>query len=347
MIMTPVAIETPLSIPLIATPSLPFDDVIASIARRIEVLQLDLSGLRVVTEAATGPYAVTAVIAAMAGAEKVYAVARGSPKYGSYVDAVTATLTLADRAGVAHRIIPMPEPLPEVLATCDILTNAGHLRPITHTVIDRLPRRAVIALMFEDWEFRAADLDLAACRKRKIRVAAVNERHPDVGVFPFLGPLCVKLLSDAGVSLPGARIALLCDNPFSLFIEAGLMRAEANISLFSEVADVTSYRWDAVVVALNPATNAELSGAELAGLAEAARGATIVQFWGDIDRQAAAGLGFGKVWPTVAPSKGHMGILFSALSHEPVIRLQAGGLRAAELVVRNADLAPGGIATLV
>ena len=57
--------------------------------------------------------------------------------------------------------------------------------------------------MFEAWEFREADLDLAACRDRGIRVAAVNERHPDVGVFPFLGPLCVRLLADAGVAARG------------------------------------------------------------------------------------------------------------------------------------------------
>jgi hypothetical protein len=44
------------------------DPMLESIERRIDVLGLDLGGLEVVTEAATGAYEYTAVIAALAGA---------------------------------------------------------------------------------------------------------------------------------------------------------------------------------------------------------------------------------------------------------------------------------------
>jgi hypothetical protein len=42
-----------------------------------------------------------------------------------------------------------------------------------------------------------------------------------------------------------------------------------------------------------------------------------------------------------------MGILLSAIGPEPVIRLQAGGLRAAEIVFRRGEVTPDGIAQLV
>ena len=44
------------------------ETMLESIERRIGILGLDLRGLKVVTEAATGAYASTAVIAALAGA---------------------------------------------------------------------------------------------------------------------------------------------------------------------------------------------------------------------------------------------------------------------------------------
>ena len=314
--------------------------------RRIAALGLDLTGLEVITEAATGAYAATAVIAAMAGAGRVLAVGRDTRRHGSFEDAATETLGLAAEAGVAGRIDVARGPAPERLATCDVLTNSGHLRPITRDVIEALPREAVVALMFEAWEFRAADLDLAACRERGVRVAAVNERHPAVGVFPFLGPLAVRLLEEAGLNPRGRAVALLCDNPFAPFIEAGLADAGAAVAVFARPEAVTPGGWDAVLVALDPNHRPEVGKAALAALGRAAPGALLAQFWGDVDRAAAARR-FARVWPPEAPGRGHMAILLSALGPEPIVRLQAGGLRAAEIVRRGTAVMPGGVAELV
>ncbi len=234
-----------------------------------------------------------------------------------------------------------------MLATCDILTNSGHLRPISRDMIAQLPREAVIALMFEAWEFRAADLDLEACRRRGIRIAAVNERHPDVGVFPFLGPLCVRLLAEAGVALRSSRVALVCDNAFAPFILQGLTCAGCEASLFENAAAVPLADWDVVVIALDPGRNAALGDRDFARLGMTASKARLVQFWGDIDRRAAAGHGFTDIAPPIEPAEGHMGILLSAIGPEPIIRLQAGGLKAAELVRRENHCAAGGVAELL
>ena len=68
--------------------------------RAIATTELDLSGLTVLTEAATGAYATTAVVAAMAGAARVYAFAKPS-RHGSVADVEAEVLKLASFAGVA------------------------------------------------------------------------------------------------------------------------------------------------------------------------------------------------------------------------------------------------------
>ncbi|PKO56386.1 MAG: hypothetical protein CVU28_03110, partial [Betaproteobacteria bacterium HGW-Betaproteobacteria-21] len=69
-------------------------------------------------------------------------------------------------------------------------------------------------------------------------------------------------------------------------------------------------------------------------LARAAGGALVAQMWGDMDRQAAHAAGF-TVIPRVPPGRGHMAVLLSDLGCEPIVRLQAGGLRSAEIVRRS------------
>ena len=63
----------------------------ARIVRRVvDETGLDLRGLDVLTEAATGPFAATAAMAAFAGADEVVALARDS-SFGSAEDAFAAT----------------------------------------------------------------------------------------------------------------------------------------------------------------------------------------------------------------------------------------------------------------
>lgn len=309
-------------------------DFLECMRERIAALALDLSGLSVVTEAATGSYACTPVIAALAGAAQVTCTARDTVRYGSFEDAAAATMALAAAAGVADRIDIRRSLAPEVFAGCDILTNSGHLRPITADTIVHLPTHAVVALMFEAWEFREGDLDLAACRARGIRVAAVNERHPDVAVFVRLGPLSVRLLEQNGVSLARSSIALLCDNPFAPFLRDGLRARGAEVTLRASPAELPSGPYQAVVIALDPTRNAPLDEVTTARLCAAARQGIVAQFWGDID-PAARSRHAEAIRPATAPGRGHMGILLSALGHDPIVRLQTGGLRAAEVVLRR------------
>jgi hypothetical protein len=147
-----------------------------------------------------------------------------------------------------------------------------------------------------------------------------------VDVFSYLGPLCVKLLHDAGLPIYKNRIAVLCDNAFGPYITRALKGLGGLVTRFEGVGALTSDVWDCVVVALEPRSELRLDGEEAKRLARVAPGAVVAQFWGDIDRDALSSEGI-PAWPRRAPKPGHMAVLLSALGPEPIIRLQAGGLR--------------------
>jgi hypothetical protein len=178
---------------------------------------LDLSGMTILTEAATGAYCVTPIIAALANASRVHAVTRPS-RYGTVAEVERCTYELASLAGVKDRIEIITRIEDDVLARADIVTNSGHLRPIDRSIISKLPRHCVIALMFEAWEFRASDIDLPACRERAIPIVGVNERHPSVDVFSYLGPLCV--------TRPGSRFMAAASRCCATMISALSSRAD-------------------------------------------------------------------------------------------------------------------------
>lgn len=294
---------------------------------------LDLSTFVVLTEAASGAYVITPVLAALAGADRVFALTR-STRYGSVDEIAATTIDLAMHAGVNERIEIVTERSRIPIEQADLITNSGHVRPIDASMIARMKSTVVIPLMYEAWELRNDDIDLAACRTRGIRIIGTNERHPAVDVFSFLGTMAVKLLLDAAVSVFSSRVLLLCNNSFAAFIERGLVSAGALVTLVSNLEDAPrDTGFDAILVAVTPTGQASLSDHELGMIAAYWPGAVVAIYWGDVDRRllAVAGLSY---WPLNAPDSGHMGILPSAIGPEPIVRLQCGSFRAAEAVLR-------------
>ena len=299
--------------------------------------QLDLSGCAVLTEAASGAYVVTPVLAAMAGAQ-VKALAAAT-SYATAAELQAATTDLARLAGVAKRIQLVEAKNPEVVGAADIVTNSGQVRPIDATMIAQMKPSAVIPLMYESWEFRQSDLDLDACRARGIPVAGTNEDHPAVDCLAFVGNMALKQLHDAGIAVYQSRITLLCDNSFGPFIARTLRSAGAGVLMAPRLTPgVLSDPCDAVLLALRPTSGVQLTEADARLLGELAEGTVLVQYWGDVDRAALAVAGI-PVWPPDAPRAGHMAILPSAIGPEPVVRLQAGGLKVGELLASGLDRA--------
>ena len=89
---------------------------------------------------------ITAVLAAMAGAEAVLAIGRDTPQ-ASRKDAEQQTGWLAAVAGVQDRVRFFPSRLQAPLATVDLVTDLPGVRPIDETLTRNLPDTAVVAIM--------------------------------------------------------------------------------------------------------------------------------------------------------------------------------------------------------
>lgn len=309
---------------------------LARLAREaVDTLALDLRGRTVYTEAATGAYVVTPILAALAGAQRVTAITRATP-YGSIDDVLAQTRELAELLGVWGQIAVGTERSPADVAEADVVTNSGHVRPIDADFVSWMKPGAVVPLMFEAWEIQCGrfDIDLDALRTKGIEVAGTNERHPAVGVFEHLGPMAVVLLTQCGVAVRGARVAVVCDNPFLPYLVGGLDRAGAEVWAGESLGAVTDHaaRPDVVLVALRPRgyPTVDASAAQL--LARRWPDAIVAQYWGDIDRPALAAAGL-PYWPPEPPPPGHMAVLPSAVGPEPIVCLQAGGLKVAQVLL--------------
>jgi hypothetical protein len=295
---------------------------------------LDLSGLQVLTEAASGAYAATPVLAAMAGAAGVCALARSS-RYGTAEEVGESLLQLARSAGVEASLDIVTALDASRFGRADIVTNSGHLRPLDEPKIGLLKPSAVIPLMYESWELRESDVDLQACRRRGIRVGGTNERHPSVDVFSFLGVMAIRLLHEAGIAVRGSSLLVLCDNDFADSLEETLRANGAACDLMPGLpAGLPARRYDAALVALRPGPGPFLRKADALRLADHSPGCVVAQFWGDVDRTALREAGL-PAWPAEAPPAGHMGVLPSAVGPEAIVRLQSGGLKVGEVLARG------------
>lgn len=324
-------------VPVDMRPGLNAHRLISLIRESIQRCELNLQEMTVVTEAATGAYAVTPVMAAIAGARRVFALGRDT-RFGTIDQIRQGQQELARLAGVGDRIEFTTKKSREIFAQANIVTNSGHVRPIDAEVVNWMRRDAVIPLMYEAWELRPGDIDLAACRRRGIALAGTNESHPAINVFSFLGAMAIKLLHDSGVAACGSRVLLLCDNPFAPYMVRTLQAAGSFLDVAHDVHTLSAHTlYDALLVAMRPRVQSVIGGADTLLPAEVVAklwpGAVVAQFWGDLNRDALASAGV-PYWPRESPAIGHMGILPSAIGPEPIVRLQAGGLKVGEVMVK-------------
>lgn len=317
----------------------------AKVRRAVTDLELDLHERVVLTEAATGAYVVTPVIAALAGA-KVFACARPS-RHGSVADVVDQTRALTRELRLEDDAVTIVETVPpEVVAQSDVITNSGHLRPLGEDVLRHARADAVVPLMYEAWEERPGDVDLDYLRIRGIRVPATNERHPAVGVFDYLGELAIGQIHRAGLSLSRNRFVLLCNNPFGPWLAEALRPLCADLVVLTSVDELLArlplLDVSGLVLALYP-FDQEWVGPDqplTSGLlADRLPGATLLRFSGHVDESSLRARGVSHFPASV--QRGHMGVLMSDIGPDPVVQLQAGGLKAAELALRGETLFRG------
>jgi hypothetical protein len=329
--------------------------LIDKLFKRVKALDLNLKGKVVLTEAASGAYVVTPLLAAIAGA-KVYAFTR-TTRYGSVEEIFANTQHYIDQCTSQKLDITLIDTItPEIIAQADIITNSGHLRPLNEEKLQYAKDDLVIPLMYEAWEWRDADMDIDYIRKRGFKIGATNERHPEVDVFNYLGDMALKQIFDAGITPYKNKFVLICNNDFGPFIAKVVAKVCDGIAIidkdenkdkyknivnaewignFPEVKVPAEYRdAEAVIFTAYPfdqnwiGENTALSIKQIkAGFSDP----YILRYCGDIDPQVLDNNGI-RYFPAHVHS-GHMGVLPSAVGYDPIIRLQAGGLKSAEALI--------------
>lgn len=303
----------------------------------IQRLQLSLNGLVVLTEAASGWYTLTPLIAALGGAEKVYALTRDS-RFGSASEIAEATYALAKHWGVMDRLEVIFSRFDEHIVEADVVTNLGFVRPIDRALLERLKSTVAISLMYETWEFRSQDIDLPLCHKLGIPVLGTNEHHPDLQIFPYIGCVALKLAFNAGLEIFRSRIIVLGNGEFAE-VSASAFRA-AGASIWHLPVDSEGRVDQAAFNALLPSVDAlfvvehhyrdwlvgnqgALKPAQLAALNPEL---VVIHLCGGVERQALVSQGL-ICYPAHFAPAGYMTVATDYVGPRPLIDLHTAGLR--------------------
>lgn len=306
------------------------------------------------TEAASGAYACTPILAALAGAE-VHAFARDS-KYGSASDCINEVQALAEQCGVSNRIHFHTEKNEMPWERATVVTNSGALRPLDSTILERVSASCRIPLMFESWEFRAQDLDLDFCKLKGIRVAGTNERHPQVDVFGYLGDMVVRLIQDAKQTPYRNKFIVVSNNDFTPYLCKPLVSMSAGVGVYCpqeskseienlgatflgdwNVAEIPN-EWksaSAVIYTGSPFSENLWGTFPLLNfnIWKTLSSPLLLRFAGDVREEDLFQHEI-NFHPENVPA-GHMGILPSAIGSDPIIRLQAAGLKVSNIMKLN------------
>lgn len=329
------------------------DNITLKIKNAVNKNNLDLNGKVVLTEAATGAYCVTPILAAVAGA-KVYAYTKDT-KYGSVEDVKSQTYEIAKKLFVEDKISIITNITEEIISKADVITNTGHLRPIDKTLLNHAKKGVVIPYMYEDWEFRNEDLDLDFCHLNNINVVATNERHHNIDVFSYLGELAIKQIHDSGKCVYGNKFIVISNNDFGPYIANTLYKIASKVgvidlnkrkSFYSKEIDwlgefpnlnipLNYNDVEAIIFTAYPFDQTWFSnGGELdINQFSKLNVPFVLRYAGDIDLEL---FKENKInyFPEVVKS-GHMGILLSDIGYDSIINLQAGGLKVAELALKD------------
>ena len=315
------------------------------IGNAIDTYNLDLSGLTVFTEAASGNYVVTPLIAALAGPDRVFAVTQDS-RYGKAVDVRDFTLELAQKWGVGDRIEVLFDKSPSILSQVDIVTNLGFVRPIDKNMIAHLKPTAVLPLMWETWEFRETDLDLAECRRMGIMVLGTNEREVGLDFFTYVGYLAVKLAFELEIEIYRSKVVVVGSGPFGESSVEAFDKLEADIkyidlsagaSLETESAKYRLCDVDLVVLVEHHSSACLIgSGGQITvdELLMLSPHVSIVHIAGNINREEIDNAAIACL-PQKSAAPDYMSVATDYLGPKPVIALHTAGLKVGEVMART------------
>jgi hypothetical protein len=316
----------------------------------VRKFDLSLDRFSVLTEAASGYFSVTPLLAALGGSCKVYALTRDS-RYGTAEGVAKVTRDLARKWGVEEKIEIVFSRDDVRIGEADIVTNLGFVRPIDADLIRRLKKTVAIPLMWETWEFRPQDLDLELCRSRGIPVLGTNEHHPDLKTFGYIGHVVLKLLYELEVEVFKSDVAIVGSGEFAREAGDTLSAAGAIPELIdsrdlpTERAKTLIQHADAIVVLEHDdrqqliGQNGLITPEEIKALNPAV---VIAHICGGVNRQALELAGIRSVPTHFAPAR-YMSVSTAYLGPRPLIDLHAAGLKVGQTMAEAVSNGLSGI----
>lgn len=304
-------------------------NLVEKIQNSIDKFSLDLKGKIVLTEAATGNYVVTSIIAAISGAS-VKAITRKS-KFGSIKEVFKQTYDLAKLFNVEENIQIIRSYSEVDLSTVDILTNTGFNRPINLKLIEKLSAKCVIPLMWEPWEYREGEIDIEACVKKGIKVYGTNESDSRLGTMLYIGYIILHFLLENKFTPFSSKILIIGDKHFGGAIANILGQNKYVYSWISNyTGSIDATKFDIIIFAEHQNKILLLGEEGYINNREIKFSTLLIHIAGNVDY---SGLSCQKI-PKNPAKYGYMSFTSDYIDNMAVIDLHTAGLKVAEGMIK-------------
>lgn len=310
------------------------------IQKAINDLKLDLSGLTILTEAASNIFIVTPLIALMAKAKKVYAISQ-TTQYGTFVSIKKNTQKVAVKMGLQNSSLEIIHKNKfKDYDKVNIITNLGHVRPIDEKILSLLKKDTVISYMCESWEYRPDDLDLKLCNKYGILVYGINEEYPLVNCFREIGLIALKLIFESKISLLDTQIAIISRDKFGITILKTIRQFNKKAILFNkfdknlanqlnnlDLLIVADYKYPGTIIGSKGIIRPSI-------LKKQSPNVKIIQVCGNNHLKEIKAKAI-PVYPVIELSPIRMSNTFGDISYKSIIRLYTGGFKVGEITFKK------------
>jgi hypothetical protein len=318
-----------------------FNRAVHLIKKSISTLKLDLTDKVILTEVGSNEYGLLPIIAAMANAKLVFAWTRDS-SYGKAEDIISKCteylkiLNIESKVSFHNGIINISH-----LEQADIITNSGFLRPLDQNKLKHVKSGAVIPLMFEKWELRNDEIDIAFCKERNIKVAGTWENHPSIRVFENVGPLAIKMAFEAGYEVFDNNIIVWSDDDFGLEIEKSFLRLGANkVVKLNNLNDLLDNMHDVDFIFIadyHEQRNYFKQVFDLERMSKINSSFGIVHLYGNLSKSDLEKYNSITLHPYIDGFAHRMTYTLGYLGLKPIINLQTAGLKVGEYLVKNIE----------
>lgn len=296
------------------------------ILNSIKKFNLNLNGKTVLTEAATGEYAVTPIIAALAGA-KVIALAKEST-YGSYAKIQEEIYQLSSCISNRNLNITIIRSFEEIFTDVDIVTNSGFVRPINKQLQQKLTKNSVITLMYEPWEFRETDVDIEQALKNEIKVYGTNEHDSRLQTMEYIGLTALYHLLNLRIThFSEKKILLIGNNEFIEPINKVLIVNSYNVEKYYNYnLPILISDYDILIIAENKNPILLVGNNGIFDKEKLNSNQTIIHICGSVDFNNV----LAKCIPPIPKPFGYMSFRTDYIDNQALIDLQTGSLSVAQ-----------------